>query len=146
MAKIIGSGKIDWDKDRLFGSLKEFDCKKVAGFIFALERGYSFPNVEVARRSGDYYLCQAYHGDEISYGGHHRAIAHFISGFSFGFNLREEDKPKLPKPVHLIQNCVCENKEYPYDWYNYLRRTDAEELAKILGDDLSTRNLRFLDE
>ena len=137
-----------WDRDNLYGWHTVTGFNGVAGFVMALEKGYDVPAVDIVKRGNFYYLCGESKSHLFQYGGHHRAISHYIFGKSLNCNLweRDDDKDFSKRKFTLIQNSVL-SSNVPgggYYYYDELLEEDAREIAKALGEKLDW-DMQFLD-
>jgi len=137
---------LDWNRDKLFGWHRETDFRSVAGFVMAIEMGYEMPAVDVVKRHGLYFLCGESKEDYFQYGGHNRSIAKYILNRLLNVNLWDNDNdPSREKRIFVpIEDSVLEDLGLGYTWYDYLRKKDANIIAKELGQDLVGDRI-FLD-
>ena len=72
---------LDLNKVNIFGFEMEKDIATVARMVRNVESGADFPPVYVTKIDDKNYILSGYEvSEENNYGGHHRALAHWIVG------------------------------------------------------------------
>jgi len=138
MAKKIAEIELDLNKDELQGWEKYKSPERVINYVYRNFNGERAPPVEVVKKGNVYQLCFGWPSlsdeDESDrcdrYGGHHRSIAHDISG-------------------HILKCHLMDEHEIPEmaEARNFFRVQDIRlygEISKEYFDELSIFTNRFL--
>lgn len=135
-----------WERDKLYGWHSKTSFNGVVGFVMSLEMGYELPAVDIVARGDSYYLCGETKSTHFQFGGHHRAIAHYILSRPLECNLWKEDNDPLfaRRSFHLIGDSILKDDSVGYTYYDLLREADARKVAAELGERLYPGQ-RFLD-
>jgi hypothetical protein len=102
--RVGGEFDLDWNVDRLLGWEQDQSDLVIAAMIKGIEIGCEFPSVDVVgskSAKGDYELAcgPVCGGDYWEYGGHHRAVAHYIKRVSLKCKLLSDHRTTLPSSI-----------------------------------------------
>lgn len=141
MVKVLGEISLDLNKVELQGWEKPKDALTVADYVTMNLGGLVPPKVEVVKKGDIYQIVCGERGwrelnKDYNYGGHHRAVAHLISGHNLRCVLLDKHRVDTRKVSFfsirdsVLMDCVGGQEGQVRE---FLKRASDEVFSKFVG-------------